>query len=79
MNAFLGIDVGSLTAEAVIVSGGRSIASAIRPVRPDPRDSAREVVDAALDSAALARGAIRGAVATGYGRERLVDERVVLR
>ena len=71
---YVGIDVGSLTAEAVAVRDGRLVASEIRPVRPDPLDSAREVLDAALADAGLGRDAIRGAVATGYGRERLVDE-----
>lgn len=67
----VGIDVGSLTAEAVVVDGGRLRGSAQIGVRPDPVVSAREVLEAALADAGLGRDQIGCAVATGYGRERI--------
>ncbi len=70
---FVGVDVGSLTAEAVAVRDGEVVAAATRPVRPDPVDSARDVLDKMLARGGFARAAIRRTVATGYGRERLAE------
>ena len=78
-----GVDVGSLTAEAVAVANGASratgagreiLAAARIAVRPDPADSARTVLeelDKKLHEAGHHRHDPASTVATGYGRERL--------
>ncbi len=64
-----GCDVGSLTAEAVILGDGKIIASQIIRVRPTAKQSAAEVMDKALASVHLSYYEIDYTVATGYGRE----------
>jgi len=71
---FAGIDIGSLTAEAVITRDGQIVASARMPVLPNPVDSAREVMGRALKSGGIGPGDIRYAVSTGYGREKIQEE-----
>ena len=68
---FAGIDVGSLTAEGVIVNNGNILAYQQMSVRPNPVDSAREVMDQALAKAGLDWKDISYSVATGYGREQI--------
>jgi len=66
---FAGIDVGSLTAEAVIIDEDRSVVSGeIIRVRPRVAQSAREVFDKALASAGLDEDRIDLCFSTGYGR-----------
>jgi predicted CoA-substrate-specific enzyme activase len=72
----LGIDVGSLTAEAVALRDRVVIASARIDVLPDPVDSARRVLEALaprLRERGLDPRRPEVAVATGYGRERLCE------
>ena len=64
-----GCDVGSLTAEAVILDDGRILAAEIIRVRPRPEQSAREVMDLALARAGLSYSDLGYTVSTGYGRE----------
>jgi len=64
-----GCDVGSLTAEAVILGDGKILASEIIGVRPKAEQSAREVMDKALSSVHLTYEDIDYTVSTGYGRE----------
>lgn len=66
-----GIDVGSLTAECVLVDGEAVLAWSQQQVRPNPVDSATAVLQAALKSAGAARSDVQHTIATGYGRERL--------
>jgi len=67
---FSGVDVGSLTAEAVIIGGEDEVRAAeIIRVRPRPEQSAREALDKALSAAGLEQGAIGLCFATGYGRD----------
>lgn len=66
-----GCDVGSLTAEAVILKGGSIIASEIIRVRPRPEQSAQDVMNAALAKAGLAFDDIAYCISTGYGRDRI--------
>jgi predicted CoA-substrate-specific enzyme activase len=70
---FAGIDVGSLTAEAIVVQNGKILGSAQISVRPNPVDSAREVFDAALKKAGMSENGIGYAVSTGYGREKIQE------
>jgi (R)-2-hydroxyacyl-CoA dehydratese activating ATPase len=69
-----GIDVGSLTAEAVLVDGDRILAQHRIGVLPNPVDSARAVLDAALADAGLSARDLARVVSTGYGREKVCAE-----
>jgi len=71
---FAGVDIGSLTAEAVIINDGKIIGSEIISVLPNPLDSAREVMNRALKKCGLNFPEIRFIVSTGYGREKLQAE-----
>jgi len=64
-----GCDVGSLTAEAVILEDGKMLASEIMGVRPKAEQSAREVMDQALAAVHLTYDDIDYTISTGYGRE----------
>ena len=64
-----GCDVGSLSAEAVIIEDGKIIAAEITHVRPKAEQSAREVMDLALAGLNLSYENIDYFVSTGYGRE----------
>jgi predicted CoA-substrate-specific enzyme activase len=66
-----GCDVGSLTAEAVIMSGEEILAAEIIGVRPKPEQSARDVMERALEKAHLTLKDIDYCVSTGYGREKI--------
>ena len=66
-----GCDVGSLSAEAVIMSDGAIVAFDIIRVRPRPEQSASEVMDRALSKADLTYADLEFCVSTGYGRERI--------
>jgi len=68
---FAGCDVGSLSAEAVIIKDKSIISSEIIRVRPRPEDSARDVMGAALSSAGLSPDDIDYCVSTGYGRDNI--------
>ncbi|HUT53739.1 MAG TPA: acyl-CoA dehydratase activase [bacterium] len=68
---YAGIDIGSLTAEAVIVKDGKVVAARIMNVFPNPVDSAREVMGRALKSAGIGAGDISSAISTGYGRDQV--------
>jgi predicted CoA-substrate-specific enzyme activase len=68
---FAGIDVGSLTAQAVVLNdegihGYKSIG-----VKPNPVDSAQTVIEMLLTEDHLDWGDIRFCVSTGYGREKV--------
>jgi predicted CoA-substrate-specific enzyme activase len=64
-----GCDVGSLTAEAVVMDNGNVLGSEIIRVRPKPELSAREVTDRLLARLSLSFDDLAFCVATGYGRE----------
>jgi predicted CoA-substrate-specific enzyme activase len=66
-----GCDVGSLTAEAVIMRDDSIISYEIIRVRPRPEQSALEVMDKALSKAGLTFKDIAYSVSTGYGREKI--------
>lgn len=81
---FAGIDVGSLTAQAVLIDDGggssllktlgvRSLSKSIR-VKPNPLDSARTVMGELLEENGLSWNDITYCVSTGYGRDRVQDE-----
>lgn len=64
-----GCDVGSLTAEAVIMENGAIIGSEIIRVRHKAEDSAKDVMDSVLGDVNLSYDDIDFIVSTGYGRE----------
>ena len=64
-----GCDVGSLTAEAVIMGNGKILGSEIMRVRPKAEQSAKDVMDRVLSELDLKYNDIDYTVATGYGRE----------
>ncbi len=67
---FAGVDVGSLTAEALLLDEeGSLLATTIQGVRPRPAQSAEEVYQAVLTAAGLAREQIARCFTTGYGRD----------
>ncbi len=64
-----GCDVGSLSAEAVLLENGAILGSEIILVRPTAEQSARDVMEKLLDRLNLSYDDVAFAVATGYGRE----------
>uniref|UniRef100_A0A7C2IQ59 2-hydroxyglutaryl-CoA dehydratase n=1 Tax=Ammonifex degensii TaxID=42838 RepID=A0A7C2IQ59_9THEO len=63
-----GIDIGSLSAEAVILADGVIRGYSIIPSGAESRRSAEEAFTVALKEAGLPREAVAHIVATGYGR-----------
>ena len=64
-----GCDVGSLTAEAVIMENGKILGSEIIRVRPKAEQSARDVMERVLSKLDLKYDDLAYTIATGYGRE----------
>ncbi|MDD5749000.1 MAG: acyl-CoA dehydratase activase [Actinomycetota bacterium] len=65
---FAGVDIGSLTAKAVILSESRVIAESILSTGHNSRLASRKALDEALDLAGIREEQIERIVATGYGR-----------
>jgi predicted CoA-substrate-specific enzyme activase len=63
-----GIDIGSLTAEAVILSGEEILAYSVVPTLASGQDAAARAYQDALGKAGLSPGDVRNVIATGYGR-----------
>lgn len=66
-----GVDLGSLTAKAVIFQGGaeeKILAYSVIPVGVSPADTARKVIEDALQKIGLKFQDLEYIVATGYGR-----------
>ncbi len=66
--AVAGIDVGSLTAEAVIFSDGKVLSYAIIPTGVSSKTAAERVTAEALNRAGIKFDHLEYVVATGYGR-----------
>jgi predicted CoA-substrate-specific enzyme activase len=66
-----GCDVGSLTTKAVILNHTRIVGQALIRSSFDPAQSAREVMEKALNTAKLGMKDIGFCVGTGYGHERI--------
>ncbi|MBT3226903.1 MAG: 2-hydroxyglutaryl-CoA dehydratase [Deltaproteobacteria bacterium] len=66
-----GCDVGSLSAEAVILNNESIVAYDIIRVRPRPEQSAEDVMGTALSKSGLSYDDIDFCVSTGYGRENI--------
>lgn len=63
-----GIDIGSLTAKAVILEDGKVLATSLVMTGHNSRQAGRRALDLALEQARMGEGALDGLVATGYGR-----------
>ena len=68
---YVGIDLGSITAKAVIIASGQILASAITFSGYNSAETAGKVLAEALGTAGLSRDAVSRLVATGYGRVRV--------
>jgi predicted CoA-substrate-specific enzyme activase len=66
-----GCDIGSLTAKAVIMKNSEVLGYAVTRAKTKPEDSAKEVMDLALEKAELTMDDIGYVVGTGYGREQV--------
>lgn len=76
MRYFAGIDVGSLSADAVIIGEDRIIAAyAILPTGNDSRRAGTEALNAALAKAGIDPSRVAAAVSTGYSRDRVLQAR----
>lgn len=69
-----GIDVGSLTAQAVVLKKDTIYAFKSIYVRPNPVDSAAEVIEKSLQEKKLTFKDLSFCVSTGYGREQIQKE-----
>ena len=68
---FAGVDIGSMSAEAVLLEDDTMLASSIIVVKPNPVESATAAMDAVLRQAHVKQEEIVFCVSTGYGRERI--------
>lgn len=64
----VGIDIGSLSAEAVVIRDGEMVSYSILPTGADSRQSAEKATTLALERAGGSLEEVSFAVATGYGR-----------
>jgi predicted CoA-substrate-specific enzyme activase len=72
MNYFAGIDIGSLTCDAVIIDeSARILSSAIVLTGARSRSAIETAYREALEAAGLNRDQVAGLVSTGYGREQV--------
>src|SRR5574340_221277 len=73
---YLGIDIGSLSCDAVLIDSGSAIAaSVVVPTGARNREAISRATDEALRIAGISRADIAAVVSTGYGRDR-VEERL---
>ena len=63
-----GVDIGSLTAKAVILDDGKMIGTSLLMTGHNSRLAGRGALDLALRDAGIEEGALERVVATGYGR-----------
>ena len=66
-----GCDIGSLTAKAVLMKNEEIVSTATIRSTPKPQDSARVVINSALQAAGLSMDDISYAVGTGYGKSQI--------
>jgi predicted CoA-substrate-specific enzyme activase len=70
---YAGIDLGSITAKAVVMDGEQILASTITFSGYNSAETASRVLSEALEKAGLTRDDVACLVATGYGRVRVPD------
>jgi (R)-2-hydroxyacyl-CoA dehydratese activating ATPase len=69
-----GIDVGSLTAQAVVLKDNNIYSFRSIRVKPNPVDSAASVLEGALQEKGLTLKDLTFCISTGYGREQIQKE-----
>lgn len=70
-NIYVGIDIGSLSSEALILGPDGILTYSVMPSGADHQRAATKCLKKALDKASLDEGSISMTVATGYGRIRI--------
>lgn len=75
---YIGVDVGSVAAKAVVLKNGEIAATVIQPTGWSPKTSGREVFERAMEKAGITSESVGYTVGTGYGRVALdfVDKAV---
>jgi len=69
MDCFVGIDVGSISTEAVILDrSGKVLGYSILETGVNSTEAAEDALEGAISRTGIAREQIKGMVATGYGR-----------
>jgi predicted CoA-substrate-specific enzyme activase len=68
MQAYAGVDVGSLATKSVVIVDGNIAGSSVIPTGVYPEKAGQEAMKIALASAGLEQNELRFIVATGYGR-----------
>jgi (R)-2-hydroxyacyl-CoA dehydratese activating ATPase len=63
-----GVDIGSMTAKAVVLEGGRIIGRSLILTGHNSRLSGRSALDIAIEAAGIAEADLELMIATGYGR-----------
>ena len=63
-----GIDIGSLSAKAVVLRDNEIVAWCVEQASPDSEESARSIFEAVLSKSGLSKDSIGYMIATGYGR-----------
>ena len=72
--AYLGIDIGSLSCDAVILDDiGNILASAVVPTGAKNIEAIERATREVLDLAGISKDQIRSTVSTGYGRDRVAE------
>lgn len=71
---YAGIDVGSLTAQAVVINNGEIKAFKSIGVKPNPVESAETVLGLLLSEDGISSHEIKFCVSTGYGRDQVQDK-----
>ena len=66
-----GCDIGSLTAKAVILNNGEVVSTAVSKVCPKPEDSAKMIMNLALQNTDLTMENLDYSVGTGYGKDQI--------
>ncbi len=71
---FLGIDIGSLSCDAVLIDGNENIlASSVVPTGAKNLEAIKRVKDEVLNIAGVSEKDLHATVSTGYGRNRVED------
>lgn len=71
---YLGIDIGSLSCDAVLIDGGSDlVAATVVPTGARNQEAITRATDEVLQVAGIARREVTAVVSTGYGRDRVAD------
>ncbi len=68
---YVGIDIGSLSSEALLLGEEGIVAYSIKSTGANPQRAAKQCLEEALEKSGLDEKAISGLVVTGYGRIRV--------